>query len=93
MNTTVTFRTDEQLKEQAAALFDSLGMSLSTALNVFMRQAVLKQKFPCSIDFELFPSAESTYPACFFEYFGSGADLGLDEEPDDPIPSGEDVSL
>ena len=93
MNTTVTFRTDQQLKEQASALFEAMGMNLSAALNIFMRQAVLKQKFPCVIDYEISGSAESTYPACFFEYFGSGAELGFDEEPEDPAAIPEELSL
>ena len=32
MNTMVTFRTDEKLKNEASHIFDSLGMSLSTAV-------------------------------------------------------------
>ncbi len=31
----VTFRVDEELKMQADALFSELGMSLSTAFNIF----------------------------------------------------------
>lgn len=81
--TTVTFRTDEKLKEQASELFDSLGMNLSTSLNMFMKQAVLKQKYPCSLELGLVKEARATYPAGFFELFGSGNDFGFDSEPDD----------
>ena len=42
----VTFQVDENIKNEADALFDDLGMSLSTALNVFLRQAVREQGFP-----------------------------------------------
>lgn len=34
-NVNVTFRVDENLKAQADALFADLGMSLSTAFNIF----------------------------------------------------------
>ena len=92
MNTTITFRTDDKLKSEASKLFDSLGMNLSTALNLFMRQAVIKQKFPCPLDAEMVSDAKSTYPDGFFLLFGSGNGLGLDEEPDD-IPLEEEMPL
>lgn len=91
MNTTVTFRTDEQLKTEAAELFESLGMNLSTAINMFMKQAVLQQRFPCSLEKYETKNAASTYPAGFFELFGTGIGLELAEEPQDMIP--EEVSL
>ncbi len=48
-NINVTFRIDETLKAQADSLFADLGMSLSTALNIFLRQAVRKQQIPFTI--------------------------------------------
>lgn len=91
--TTVTFRTDEKLKEQASELFDSLGMSLTTALNMFMKQAVLRQKYPCSLEIELMKEISATYPIGFFELFGSGNNLGLDDEPDDLPFDKEEIQL
>ena len=83
-NSTITFRTDSELKKEATELFDSLGMNLSVALNMFMRQAVIKKQFPCSIDSSIAENdAKSSYPAGFFNLFGSGANLGLDEEPEE----------
>ncbi len=40
---------DPELKEQAQALFDSLGLSLSAAVNIFLRQAVREQAIPFRI--------------------------------------------
>ena len=40
----VTFRVDEELKAQADQLFADLGMSLSTAIHVFLRQSVREQQ-------------------------------------------------
>ena len=42
----VTIRVDEDIKKQADALFDELGMSLSTAFNIFLRQSVREQGLP-----------------------------------------------
>ena len=42
----VTFRVDDELKSQADALFSELGMSLSTAFNIFLRQSVREQQLP-----------------------------------------------
>ena len=90
MSTTITFRTDDELKKQATELFDSLGMNLSTALNLFMKQAVIKNKFPCSLEIGMVKDAKNTYPAHFFDLFGSGNGLGFDEEPVDlPIEEEE----
>lgn len=42
----VTIRIDEELKKQADLLFNDLGMSLSTAFNIFLRQSVREQQVP-----------------------------------------------
>ena len=83
VNTTITFRTDDKTKQEATKVFDSLGMSLSTALNLFLKQAIIQQKFPCSLDLEITNGIKSTYPDGFFELFGKGLKLGFDEEPED----------
>lgn len=48
-NVNITLRVDEDLKKQADALFADLGMSISTAFNVFLRQSVREQKIPFQI--------------------------------------------
>lgn len=45
----VTFRVDEELKKQADLLFSELGMNLSTAFNIFLRQSVREQQLPFRI--------------------------------------------
>ena len=93
MNTTITFRTEKELKEKATELFDKMGMSLSTALNMFMTQAVRCGKFPCSLEADITNDLSSTYPENFFSLFGSGKDMGLDEEPDELPMDSEDICL
>ena len=45
----VTFRVDEDVKKQADALFADLGMSLSTAFNIFLRQSLREQQLPFAV--------------------------------------------
>ena len=49
---------DPILKEQAQDLFESLGMNLTTAVNIFLRQAVREQAIPFRIG-EPVPNAET----------------------------------
>ncbi len=49
---------DPVLKEQAQDLFESLGMNLSTAVNIFLRQSVREQAIPFRIG-EPMPNAET----------------------------------
>ena len=48
-NVNVTLRVDEELKKQAECLFDELGLSISTAFNIFLRQSVREQQIPFSV--------------------------------------------
>ena len=73
-DTTITIRTDESTKHQASAVFESLGMTLSSAINMFLRQTVIKKTFPCSLDSGLVEDCRSTYSDDFFNLFGSGKD-------------------
>lgn len=42
----VTFRLDEDIKEQAETLFGEMGMSLSTAFSLFLRQSLEGKAIP-----------------------------------------------
>ena len=42
----INIRIDDQLKKDAQAIYKSLGMDLSTAVNVFLRQSVRMQSLP-----------------------------------------------
>lgn len=48
-NINVTIRMDEQLKAQAEELFSDLGLSLSSAITMFAKQAVREQRIPFEI--------------------------------------------
>lgn len=45
----VTIRVDKDVKERAEKLFSSLGMNMSTALNVFLRKAVIEDGIPFTV--------------------------------------------
>ena len=45
----LTVRIDSGIKTEAEKLFDDLGMSISTAFNIFLRQAVRVQAIPFTI--------------------------------------------
>ena len=44
--TTLTIRIDEELKKEAETLFDKIGLNMSSAINIFFRQAVGAQAIP-----------------------------------------------
>jgi len=48
--TNINVRTDSELKSKAQAILDDLGLDLSTAINVFLKQIVYKEAIPFEID-------------------------------------------
>ncbi len=60
----VSFRIDSELKSQAEILFSELGMNMTTAFNVFLRQAVREGRIPFEITINT-PNAETV--AAFYE--------------------------
>jgi DNA-damage-inducible protein J len=45
----MTMRVDENLKSQADELFSDLGMNMTTAVTIFLKQALREQGIPFSI--------------------------------------------
>lgn len=54
----VSFRIDSNLKAQADALFSQLGMNMTTAFNIFLRQSVREGCIPFNITINT-PNAET----------------------------------
>lgn len=44
--TSVSFRIDADLKKQADTLFNNLGLNMTTAFNMFLRQSVREGRIP-----------------------------------------------
>ena len=49
-STNISIRIDSDIKKQADALFAELGMNISTAFNVFIRQALREGRIPFDIN-------------------------------------------
>lgn len=47
--TNISIRMDSELKSQADALFNELGMNISTAFNIFVRQSLREGRIPFDI--------------------------------------------
>ena len=50
--TNICIRVDAELKAEAEALFSELGMNLTTAVTVFLRQAVRESRIPFEIKWD-----------------------------------------
>ena len=46
----ITFRLDETLKKQAEIIYESMGLNMSTALQLFIAQTVTRGSIPFSIE-------------------------------------------
>lgn len=50
MSTTlIQIRTDEEVKKQAKAIFEDLGLDLSTAINIFLKKCIREEGIPFSV--------------------------------------------
>ena len=47
--TSMSIRLDSEVKEQAQQVFSNLGMDMTTAINIFLRQAIQYQGFPFDV--------------------------------------------
>ena len=74
-NTSIDIRMDAELKRQFEAFCADMGMTMTTAFNIFAKKAVRENRIPFEISGDM-PNAEKTY--------GSFAELleDLDEELD-----------
>lgn len=52
---------DADIKQQAQALFADLGMNLSTAVNIFLRQAVRERSIPFHVGDPFYSKANQEY--------------------------------
>nr|WP_326165698.1 type II toxin-antitoxin system RelB/DinJ family antitoxin [uncultured Oscillibacter sp.] len=60
--TNISIRMDAELKTQADALFAELGMNLSTAFNIFVRQCLREGGIPFRISLNLPAQETDTVP-------------------------------
>lgn len=55
----ISIRMDAKLKAEAEALFESMGMNLSTAFNIFVRQCLREERIPFEITANCNPNART----------------------------------
>jgi len=46
---TITFKIDEKTKQEATELFNSMGLDLSSALRLFIKQSLISRSIPFTI--------------------------------------------
>ena len=51
-NTVISVRVQEETKKEAERLFEEIGLSMSTAVNLFLKQVVLTGKIPFELSAE-----------------------------------------
>lgn len=56
--TTISIRMNAELKDKAERLFSELGMNMTTACNIFFRQAVRQGKIPFEVSLNI-PNIET----------------------------------
>ncbi len=56
--TNINVRVDSVLKQEAEALFNDLGLSMSAAINMFLRSAIIHDGIPFEIKRQI-PNAET----------------------------------
>ena len=50
MNTPTQVRIDSEIKKQASELFKTLGLDMSSAINLFLHQCILRGGIPFSVE-------------------------------------------
>lgn len=58
----VNFRIDDNVKQEADKLFDNLGVSLSTAITIFIKRSIARRGFPFPIIEEPANGSAGFYP-------------------------------
>ena len=48
-STNLNIRTDKEVKLQAEKIFDALGLNMTTAVNIFLRQAIRENGIPFEV--------------------------------------------
>ena len=67
----VTIRVDKDLKDRAESLFDMLGLNMTTAINVFLRKAVVEEAIPFFIGAKSAVFGNGYTPADITSAFGA----------------------
>ena len=53
MSSTITVRVDENIKKEANSIFKEIGMDMSTAINVYLRQVIRSNGIPFNVSVDV----------------------------------------
>lgn len=53
MSTTITIRVEDKVKKEAGDIFKEVGMDMSTAINVYLKQVIRSKGIPFNISTEI----------------------------------------
>ena len=59
MQTNINIRIDQDLKNESEELLKKLGLTMTSAMNIFLRQVVLQRKIPFEITLNEEPNEET----------------------------------
>lgn len=51
--TNLNIRVDKEIKDQADAIFSSLGLNMTTAINIFLRTAIRENGIPFALKLDI----------------------------------------
>ncbi len=52
-STNLNIRTDKEVKKQAEKIFEALGLNMTTAVNIFLRQAIRENGIPFELKLDV----------------------------------------
>lgn len=53
MSTTITIRVEDKVKKEAGDIFKEVGMDMSTAINVYLKQVIRSKGIPFNVSAEI----------------------------------------
>ena len=80
-----SIQTDENLKKQFDLLCSTLGMSASTAINIFIQKVVKEQKIPFDVDSDKTEITREKALQAFYDLRGQAQKNGLQDMTLDEI--------
>ncbi|MDR1321760.1 MAG: type II toxin-antitoxin system RelB/DinJ family antitoxin [Gracilibacteraceae bacterium] len=78
----INLRTDSEIKAQAGQIFESLGLDMSTAINLFLRQTVKCNNLPFVIGTQAMEDAAVRPP---FQFGCMAGKISISDDFDEPL--------
>ncbi|EHN58177.1 type II toxin-antitoxin system RelB/DinJ family antitoxin [Oenococcus kitaharae] len=81
----ISVKTNQADKEQAAAIFDSLGLNLSTAINIFIKKSIVEGGLPFDVKDPFYSEANQAELDCRFKKIANNKGIHSHRPLDDEI--------